>query len=983
MPYYEDLSPGDGQLAPRAHFTSDAATISLNGSWRFNLVSTTPAATEGFETTSFDDQSWAELPVPSHWQLHGYGDPVYTNVQFPFPIDPPYVPDENPTAEYRRRFTVPAEWAGERVLLRFDGVDSCFVVWLNGTRLGHAKGSRLTHEFEIGYLLQPGDNIVAVRVHQWSSASYVEDQDMWWLSGIFRDVTLLHRPAEGIDDFFVHTGFDHLTGQGWLRIDTEADARIELPELGLTGGQVDQTHRFDLVEPWSAELPRLYDGVLATRGEQIPLRIGFRTVEVADGLLKVNGRPILFRGVNRHEWHPEHGRAVPAQTMLDDVLLMKRHNINAVRTSHYPPHPAFLALCDEYGLWVIDECDLETHGFAAVNWTGNPCDDPAWSAALLDRIRRTVERDKNHPSVLSWSLGNESGAGANLAAMAAWTRDRDPGRLVHYEGDVDSPYVDLYSRMYVPHAELEAIGRRAEPPTSDPAHDAHRRALPFILCEYAHAMGNGPGGLIDYQQVFERHERLQGGFVWEWIDHGILQRHPDGSTSYAYGGDFGETVHDGNFVIDGLLSPDREPSPGLLEYTKVIEPVRIAVSDQDESQLVISNLHDFRSLDHLVFEWSVEVQGTPTEQGILDVPRVPAGRAVEVELPKTAESSQETWLTVRAVLVEDQPWAMAGHEIAWAQLQLSAQTQPAPEPRPGGAWPSARIAARPATADMHGADRTAGIVVGAGSFDPVTGTLTGLGDLELTGPVLDVWRAPTDNDHSFHGTSVEQEWRRIGLDRMTHRVDEVESVDGRLQVRTRVAPATTNLALRTTYGWSDEAGRLRLDLAVEPEGDWSSTTLPRLGLRMSLPAEFDHVSWFGLGPGEAYRDTRQAVRVGHFGLSVDDLQTPYIYPQENGNRMQTRWAEFGPRAGTGLRIEGAPYFDFTARRWTPEDLDRARKQSDLVPRDRIYLTLDLAHQGIGSASCGPETLPQHQLRAEPATFTLFLSPLVPNGKDRQ
>ncbi|WP_281287640.1 glycoside hydrolase family 2 TIM barrel-domain containing protein, partial [Amycolatopsis rhizosphaerae] len=548
-------APGAGRRAPRADAPSDAPALPLGGTWRFHLADQPGHATPGFAEPGFDDEGWSRLEVPGHWQLQGHGSPAYTNVRYPFPLDPPFVPDENPTGEYRRRFDLPPGWPEGEAVLRFRGVDSAFTVWLNGTELGWSTGSRLTTEFDAGPLLRPHGNVLAVRVHQFSPASYLEDQDMWWLSGIFRDVTLIARPPGSAGDFFVHADYDHTTGGGTLRVETDVPATLSVPELGLSGVPAGSTCRIPSVHPWSAELPRLYHGTLTTGGERIPLRIGFRTVAVRDGLLTVNGRRILLRGVNRHEWNPGRGRAVTAGDMLADVLMMKRHNVNAVRTSHYPPHPDFLDLCDEYGLYVLAECDLETHGFTVAGWRGNPSDDPRWRQAMLDRMCRTVERDKNHPSVILWSLGNEAGTGGNLAAMADWVHERDPGRPVHYEGDGDSRHVDVYSRMYATHAEVEAIGRYEEPPTADPSADAHRRGLPFLLCEYAHAMGNGPGGLLEYQRLFERYPRCQGGFVWEWIDHGIRRHTPDGREFFAYGGDFGEPLHDGNFVLDGLVFP--------------------------------------------------------------------------------------------------------------------------------------------------------------------------------------------------------------------------------------------------------------------------------------------------------------------------------------------------------------------------------------------------------------------------------------------
>ncbi|HEV3357022.1 MAG TPA: glycoside hydrolase family 2 TIM barrel-domain containing protein [Pseudonocardiaceae bacterium] len=957
LPHHVDPGPGTGGLPPRTTSTSDAPRLSLDGDWRFRLVPTVAEGTEGFQAPEFDDANWAMLPVPAHWQLHGYGKPAYTNVQYPFPVDPPYVPDDNPTGEYRRTFEIPESWPGGDAVVRFEGVDSCFAVWCNGVELGNSKGSRLPVEFAVGELLKPGENVLAVRVHQWSAGSYLEDQDMWWLSGIFRSVALLARPADGLADFFVHADYDHETGAGRLRVETSAPALLSIPELGVSDAPADRTREFAHVQPWSAESPRLYDAELATPGEKVRLRIGFRTVRTTDGQLTVNGRAILLRGVNRHEWHPDHGRAVPAETMREDLLLMKRHNINAVRTSHYPPHPDFLALCDELGLWVVDECDLETHGFSLVGWAGNPPADPMWRPAMLDRMRRMVERDKNHPSIIIWSLGNECGTGDNLAAMADWAHDRDPGRPIHYEGDYDSPYVDVYSRMYATHAEVAAIGLGEEPVTANPNHDAHRRGLPFILCEYAHAMGTGPGGLREYQELFERHPRNQGGFVWEWIDHGIRQQAQDGTEFFAYGGDFGEVVHDGNFVADGLLFPDRQPSPGLIEFGKIIAPVRIT-PDPRAGTVRVENGYDFVDTAHLAFTWSVATEGIEVESGTLDLPAVAAGGSATVALPRLSSTKGETWLTVRAALASDTPWAPAGHEIAWGQARVDAETVET-------------TSATGSTVEV----REGLIMVGPGAFDARSGVLREFAGIGVEGPVLDVWRAPTDNDIAIHGEwSAATEWRRIGLDRLTHRVIAVEAGERELVVRTRVAAATTNLGLLADYRWSAQGDALRLRVDMTPDGPWWCP-LPRVGVRLGVPGRFDSVEWFGRGPGEAYPDMREAARVGRFTSTVDDLQTPYVFPQENGNRTEVRWARLTAADGTCIRIDGHPHVELTARRWTSADLDAAQHTNELRAGELVWLNVDIAQQGLGSASCGPGVLPRYRLLPVPATVELTLRPI--------
>ncbi|MCT2591470.1 DUF4981 domain-containing protein [Streptomyces sp. N2-109] len=960
-PYYADVSPGRGTLPPRAWYArSDARRLILDGSWHFRLSPTAEAHDASFAGDGFDpgtDPGWHTVTVPGHWVLQGHGAPAYTNTRYPFPVDPPHVPDENPTGDHRRVFDLPADWpGGGGCVLRFDGVESCARVWLNGQELGDFQGSRLPHEFEVGRLLRPRGNVLAVRVHQWSAGSYLEDQDMWWLPGIFRTVALLHRPQGSVADFTVHSAYDHRDGHGVLRVLSEPGGRVSVPGLGLeleTGA----TARVP-VEPWTAETPRLYDATLTTGGESVPFRIGFRTVAVEDGVLRANGRRLLFRGVNRHEFHPETGRTLDEETMRRDVVLMKQHNINAVRTSHCPPHPAFLDLCDELGLWVIDECDLETHGFTHVDWRGNPVDDERWTPALLDRARRMVERDKNHPSVVIWSLGNECGSGSGLTAMARWIRSRDPSRPIHYENDYAYPDSDLHSRMYASHAEVEEIGRREGP------------AKPFILCEYAHAMGNGPGGLSEYQRLFEAYERCQGGFVWEWNDHGLLRHTEEGQPYFAYGGDFGEEVHDGNFVCDGLVFPDRTPSPGLVEYKKVIEPVRLT-GDGAAGTVRVANLHDFADLTHLSLEWSYEVDGEAVGAGTLPLPAVPAGGSAELALPAPPSTDRhgEAMWTLRAVLAGDTSWAPGGHLVAWAQL-------PAPAPARG------RDETGRGVAPHRDGQR---LTLGPAVFDAATGALTRLGAVPVRGLRLDVWRAPTDNDEGapwVPGSGPGAAWRELGLHRMRHRVDAVETDGEALAVHSRIAPAASDLALRTVYRWSWAGGErdpLRLIVTVEPEGEWDCP-LPRLGVRLELPAAYDQVRWFGGGPGEAYPDTRAASVVGRWASGVDAMQTPYVRPQENGARADVRWTELHDGTGAGLRVDaGEDHFWLTARRWTDEALDAATHTPDLVPGDTVHVHLDHAQHGIGSASCGPGVLPQHRLAAGPARFSFTLSALDTAG----
>jgi beta-galactosidase len=954
-PYFERFNPTTGIRSPRAWFVSDAPRLSLNGNWRFRY-STQPDTAEDFAERHFDDTGWATIPVPAHWQLNGYGHPIYTNTRYPFPVDPPRLPNENPTGDYRRTFSIPNDWVDQGVVLRFDGVDSCAKVGLNGTELGVIAGSRLPAEFDVSHIVQrDSPNELAVRVHQWSSGTYLEDQDMWWLSGIFRDVSLLARPSGGIDDYTVTAGYDHTTSHGTLRVEAAVDARVLVPELGIDAPAGPEV-AIDHVEPWSAERPRLYRASIATETETVSFNIGFRTVAIVDGALTVNGQPVLFRGVNRHEFDPETGRTVSEDLMRRDIELMKQHNINAVRTSHYPPHPRFLELCDEYGLWVIDECDFETHGFFPVKWrpiSVNPTDDPRWKDALVQRMARMVERDKNRPSVIIWSLGNECGPGRNLETMADWTRHRDSTRVLHYERDWTSQYVDIYSRMYSSHEEVDAIGRRNEDALDDPKLDARRRQMPFILCEYAHAMGNGPGGLWEYQELFEKYPRCQGGFVWEWIDHGLAARTPDGTDFYAYGGDFGEEMHDGNFVADGLVFADRTPSPGLGEFKKVIEPVRMTI---DDSQILIENHYAYIDSGHLDFVWTLEERGRIVTSGNLGSLEVSPGSAGALPRPPLPPTQEETWLTVRAVLREDASWAPAGHEIAWAQAQTRS-------PRLATSLDAVRT---PPRRHSHTVE------LGDATFDGGNGRLVQFGDFKLQGGRLDVWRAPIDNDRSFSWDPLEPAWRDLGLDRVQHRINSVEIDREELLVRTRVAPAGTELGLEVTYRWWAEESGLRLAMSVQPDGDWT-VALPRVGLRLSLPSELDTVEWYGLGPHESYADSKRAARVGRFSAKVNELQTPYIFPQENGNHMGIRTLTLRKERGNGLRVDGVPQFSFTARRWTTESIAAARHSADLRPTDRVWLNLDFAQNGLGSGSCGPGVLPPYRLAPAHMKLDLLFS----------
>ncbi|WP_030646625.1 MULTISPECIES: glycoside hydrolase family 2 TIM barrel-domain containing protein [Streptomyces] len=983
--HVSDLAPGRGALRPaRSWLHSDAPSRSLNGPWRFRL-SPTASEAEDFAAEDFDDHGWDSIPVPSHWVLQGdgaYGRPLYTNIRFPFPLDPPHVPDENPTGDYRRHFDLPADWSdAERVLLRFDGVESLFRVWVNGVEIGSASGSRLAHEFDVTSAVRPGDNVVAVRVHQWSAASYLEDQDQWWLPGIFRDVTVIARPAGGIEDVWLRTGYDDGCGRVDPEVTAEAAAfpvTLRIPELGVEQVWATPADVAPLdvagVEPWSAEQPRLYDVTVSTAAESIALRVGFRTVAISGDRFLVNGRRVVFHGMNRHEAHPERGRVFDEEHAREDLARMKRFNVNAIRTSHYPPHPRLLDLADELGFWVVLECDLETHGFEDADWAGNPGDDPAWREALLDRIQRTVERDKNHPSIVIWSLGNEAGTGSNLAAMSAWVHARDTGRPVHYEGDHTGEYTDVYSRMYASVPEIERIGADgARSPLAHcaPAQSARQRAKPFLLCEYAHAMGNGPGGLDQYEALVHAYPRVHGGFVWEWRDHGILTSAPDGTPYYAYGGDFGEVVHDGNFVMDGMLLSDDVPTPGLHEFKAVVQPIRFDFGG-DGDGVTITNLRHSADTSDLRFRWRVEHDGLPVQGGDLRVPVVRAGDSEWVPLPPIRVSPDaETWLTVEAVLAAGTAWAPEGHVIATAQRDASA--------------PRAVPAARPRT-DWQPGDGT--LTLGIAEF--VGGSLVRLAGRAVTGPRLELFRAPTDNDESaseqvedsdaIAGVSNADLWRRDGLDRLVTRRVCVEQAARSLRTVDKVAAAGSASSVTVESVWSLGDDGLELLVEIEPSRGWR-TVWPRIGIRFDLPdgtAPVDGAEWFGLGPHESYPDSLRAARTGRFAAGVRDLSVDYARPQETGHRSGLRRLTLLSGGTEVLHVEAVPDRfgrrpGFTLSRHTPRQTARARHPFELPGSTTSHLIIDAAQHGLGSRSCGPDVRPEFALRPEARTIRLRIA----------
>ncbi|RDW20713.1 glycoside hydrolase family 2 TIM barrel-domain containing protein [Oceanobacillus chungangensis] len=990
--------------------------ILLNGQWKFHYAETPELAPSDFYKRNYSADEWDILQVPSNWQMNGYGKPHYTNVQYPFPVEPPFIPSDNPTGSYLRNFHVTKDMLEESVILRFEGVDSAFHVWINGELAGYGTGSRLASEFDITSLLTEGYNTIAVRVYQWSVGSYIEDQDMWWLSGIFRDVYLITKPKVHINDFFVMTTLDENYENAVLEINTVIHSQLDnlekynlefrlldtlhqevdkaYQELQLSDmREIEKTINIPVSNPnkWTAETPYLYHLLITLMDENgevievIPTKVGFRQVELKDGLIKVNGMPIMFKGVNRHEHHPDLGRAVPIDWMEKDIKLMKQNNINAVRTAHYPDNPRFYDFCDEYGLYVIDETDIECHGFVLTGNAHQLSDDSDWQEAYVNRMKRMVERDKNHPSIIIWSLGNESGFGQNHLEMSKWAKQKDPTRLIHYEGETrfimektnNKPEelnvaADMFSTMYSSVELMDELGSRTD------------LKQPHILCEFAHAMGNGPGGFKEYFETFYKHERLQGGFVWEWLDHGIRQFTEDGEEYFAYGGDFGEIPHDSNFVIDGMVMPDRTPSPALIEYKKIIEPVKMEAVDLENGTVRIYNHYDFQDLQHLSSSWTLIADGKIIDSGSLELADILPGKdkiiSVPFTLPKEIQYKTDYWLTIQLNQKLDTIWAKAGHEVAWEQFLLPVAKEDAK---------SIKRLNTTGPLFVRDSENDSNLIVTGDTFRISFNKAHGIIDswevngkeILKKGPSLNFWRATTDNDQlgsdEFGSPVEERNWKNQGIHMMQQRIIdtnyELTSMKELLTitVHAKVSPPGFNWGFNTTYIYQiSNDGVLNIDVAGKKIGQ-ASATLPRIGLQMELVKEYNQADWYGRGPGESYSDSKQANRFGIWSKSVKDMYTPYVVPQENGNRTDVKWASLTNESGVGLFIAGDD-FNFSAHHYTTENIQIARHTFDLIEQDFIVLNVDHQQQGLGSASCGPGVLDKYKLVNDDFHFTAKL-----------
>ena len=978
----------------------------LNGRWDF-LYCPDGVTPEDFMDPEYyvDEMEWDKLDVPSNWQMHGYDIPQYCNVQYPIPCDPPHVPDITPVGIYRRAFFLPHNWDNRRVTINFDGVDSAYYVWVNGKLAGFSKVPHMPAEFDITELVEQGENIVAVKVYKWSDGSYLEDQDMWRLSGIFRDVYLLGTPKTHVRDIIADATLDETYTDGILNCEFNVigdvsnaviKARLlkdgEVVEEKTVAAAADAKLNFTVpgCKKWTAETPELYSllVILENGGTAIEFNkvdIGFKKVEIKESALWVNGRTIKLKGVNRHDTDSELGHVTPIDKMILDIEMMKKHNINTVRTSHYPNDPRWLSLCDKYGLYVIDEADLECHGMMIPGWTqtdfAKPQRDangmrkipddfygnylsyaPEWKDAYVDRAVRMVGRDRNHASIIIWSLGNESGYGVNHQHMKDAILEIDNSRPIHYEGDHELKTTDIESVMYWTVEKVHEEGLSDKP-------------QPFYMCEYAHAMGLGPGSIKEYWDEFYASKRLIGGCIWEWVDHGMLCETEDGEEYYAYGGDFGDKPNDGNFCVDALCYPDRTPHTGLIEYKKVLEPARFSWVDEANGIIKVQNMLDFVCLGRYKATWSLICEGERLCGGDIDLSGVPSHGEKTIELGYRRPKMGEAYVEIVLTEAEETLWCDAGYEVSRSQLMLSTEAHV-------HKYPCANMA------EVEIDDDGDSISVAGEDFEVLFDCVTGQmiswvsagAELIEEGPRFNIWRAPCDND-----VRIKEKWNRWGMDKLQSRVEEMEvglvnPSCAEVKVTCVHAPYILNPYIRTTttyriYGNGD----IRLSMHVEPLNA-NMPVLPKLGVQLRLPVEYDRVFWYGKGPHENYPDMATSAMLGQYRAMVADLHEPYVRPQENGARGGVRALAVTDILGKGFLVIGENTykdagFSFTAHEYTDKALDEAKHTYELEAEGATILSLDYRQHGVGSNICGPEPQEMYKLYLnEPVSFSFVFRP---------
>lgn len=973
---------------------------SLNGNWKFNWVDSPEKRPLKFYKTDFSDAAWKEIPVPSNWELEGYGIPIYVNqpYEFTFNPNPPDIPDGyNPVGSYRTTFTIPKNWKDREIILHFGAVKSAMYLWINGQKVGYSQGSKLPAEFNITPYLQKGENLLALEVYRWSDGTYLECQDFWRISGIERDVYLYAVPKVHIQDFWCKAELDDTFTNGTLSVDinfkTPAQKSFSkefvVEVLLYKGDEVfastsknvflpsgpENTTGLEMFIPepekWTAETPNLYSVVIALKEknnkiiETVGCKTGFRNVEMKNGQILVNGQAVLFKGVNRHEHDEYTGHVISRESMLEDIRIMKKNNINAVRTCHYPDDPYWYRLCDEHGIYLIDEANIESHGmgYHPDRTLGNK---PEWENAHMDRIQRMVHRDKNHPSIIMWSMGNEAGDGVNFVACSKWIKEFDSSRPVHYERAGTRDHVDLYTPMYAGIGHLERYAKENDD-------------KPLILCEYAHAMGNSTGNLQDYWDVIEKYDRLQGGFIWDWVDQGLVKYDENGTKYWTYGGDYGpeDIPSDGNFCLNGLVNPDRTPHPGLEEVKKVYQNIAIQPIDFKKGLFVVKNKFFFTSLKGLEVGWTVLTNGEKVGEGIVEMSNIAPQSSGIIEIPLNDiifKPGYEHFINFNVYADESNPLVPKGHVIAREQIAYPYA-------------PAIAVAEVKEELPVRLHDKNNKFVVEGQDFsitcDKETGLITSYkagGNELLQEPIRpNFWRAPTDNDF---GNRMEQRcavWRNAGKNPELQSIEVIDELGHIVSLQAKFYLPEVRSDLTLTYTMNGQ-GELRINYHFAP-GIKGLPEIPRIGMSFELPKQYQNVAYYGRGPHENYCDRFTSAFVGIYENTVEEQYFAYIRPQENGYRTDVRWLELTNNEGKGIKVTGEPLIGFSALHFKNEDFDQLTKTNrkhtiDMKPGELVTLNIDYKQQGVGGDdSWWAKPHEQYQIKPAEYRYSFTIAPI--------
>ena len=964
----------------------------LNGTWKFQYFTSIYNIKDSFFEKNYDTENFDEIQVPSVWQMAGYDTHQYTNIRYPFPFDPPYVPQDIPCGAYVHNFEYSRDEKASKAFLNFEGVDSCFYVWINGSYIGYSQVSHMTSEFDVTDVLQDGTNTVAVLVMKWCDGSYLEDQDKFRMSGIFRDVYILKRPKQAISDYHIKTRIEDMLAKVEIEMKFYSPLNVKISIEDRNGAVValgsiaeEGTAVLEIASPelWNTENPYLYKLILETENEVIVDHIALRKIEIKDQVIYLNGQKIKFRGVNRHDSDPVTGFTISLEQITTDLTLMKQHNFNAIRSSHYPNAPFFYEMCDKYGFMVIDEADIEAHGPFMIyrkedtdynrfkRWNEKIADDPVWEEAIVDRVKLMVERDKNRFCIVMWSMGNESAYGCNFEKALEWTKNFDPDRITQYESaryrNYDETYdysnLDVYSRMYPTLSEIQEYLDK----------DGSK---PFLLVEYCHSMGNGPGDFEDYFQMIQDNDKMCGGFVWEWCDHAIAHGTAEnGKTIYAYGGDHGEEIHDGNFCMDGLVYPDRTVHTGLLEYKNVYRPVRVVSYDKESGELVLHNYMDFDDLkDYVKISYELTQDGLVISKDILsEFSVVPHGEG-KTNLKISVPENGKCYLKLIYHLKKELPLLDEDHILGFDEIEVSKDNAKCKlaEKWMQKAAVDSELQVNENDTQIHIKGREF-----AYTIDRRTALFTEMkfaGREYLNHPMeLNIWRAPTDND-----MYIKAEWKKAHYDKAYTRAYTTEVVQGKHGVKivshASVVAETVQKILDVKITWTiDASGKIDADIEATKDGEFPD--LPRFGVRMFLDKKLSDARYFGMGPQESYRDKHQAASHGLYRANVRDLHEDYIRPQENGSHYDCGYVELN-NSRYGIAAFSESTFSFNASYYTQEELEKKTHNYELAESDSVVLCVDYALNGIGSNSCGPVVLDQYRFNDVLFRFQFTLVPYV-------